>query len=160
MTESVKSFTSKKPPVAFNIDGDTFLAYSVLPADTYGEFAEKVLLLQRSGAEYAGADKVALDVQQSIKTVLDAVELCLDADSVERLVPRLKDKDNPLTAETMTEVLLWLLDHLGISGDKDADKEATDGSRPTQPTSDSPGGSPTTGDGSPEKSPSVEAPTP
>jgi len=45
MTESVKSFTSKKPPVVFDVDGETFTAYSVLPADIFGEFASKVLLL-------------------------------------------------------------------------------------------------------------------
>ena len=157
MTESVRSFKSKKPPVVFDIDEETFTAYSVLPADTYGEFAEKVLLLQRSGSDYQGPNKVTLTVQESIKTVLDAIELCLDDESIARIVPRLSDKNNPLTAETMTEVLLWLLDHLGISGDS---KEEETGGRPTQPTSDSPGGSATTGVGSPERSPSEAAPTP
>jgi len=146
MTE--KSFTSKRPPVTFDIDGEEFRAYRVLPARQFAEFAEKVSYLNRANDGYTGTDKVALTIQDTISVVLEAIELCLDADSTQRLANRISDPENALSVPVMTELLVWLLEQMGM-----VDQSA---SRPTQPTSGSPTGSEPTGVGSAANS-SLEA---
>jgi len=148
---SEKSFTSRKPPVEFDIDGEAFRAYRVLPARQFAEFAEKVSYLNRANTDYSGGDKVALTMQDTISVVLEAVELCLDPDSTERLASRIRDRENPVDVNTMTEMLVWLLEQMGMV------KESA--SRPSQPTSDSPTGSGATGVGSEASASSTADPT-
>lgn len=133
-TPPIKSFTSRKPPITFDVDGEQFVAYQVLPAETFGRFAEKVLMLQRAGSDYEGPDKLDLTLSETVTVLLDAVELGLAADSAQRVATRLSDLDNPIDVSTLSEVLLWLLEQYGMSG-KDADS-AVDSDRPTPPTSD------------------------
>lgn len=137
---SEKSFSSKKPPVVFDIDGEEFRAYRVLPARQFAEFAEKVSYLNRANEGYSGSDKVSLTIQDTITIVLEAIELCLDADSTQRLAARIGDPENALSVPVLTELLVWLLEQMGM-----VDQTA---SRPQQPTSDSPTGSEATGVGS------------
>lgn len=144
-----KSFSSKQPPVLFDIDGEEFRAYRVLPARQFAEFAEKVSYLNRGNEGYTGSDKVTLTIQDTITIVLEAIELCLDSDSTTRLASRISDPENALSVPVMTELLVWLLEQMGM-----VDQTA---SRPTQPTSGSPTGSEPTGVGSAESLSSVEA---
>ena len=95
-TPPIKSFTSRKPPITFDIDGEQFVAYQVLPAETFGRFAEKVLMLQRAGSDYEGPDKLDLTLSETVTVLLDAVELGLAADSAQRVATRLSDLDNPI----------------------------------------------------------------
>lgn len=149
---SEKSFSSRKPPVTFDIDGEEFRAYRVLPARQFADFAEKVTYLNRGNESYTGADKVDLTMQDTISVVLEAIELCLDDDSITRLAARIKDRENPVDITTMTEMLVWLLEQMGMV-------EASS-SRPQQPTSDSPTGSEATGVGSQESASSEQAALP
>jgi hypothetical protein len=149
---SAKSFSAKKPPVEFDIDGEPFRAYRVLPARQFAEFAEKVSLLNRANDGYTGNDKINMSMQETITVVLDAIELCLDSDSTGRLAARINDPENPVDIATMTEMLVWLLEQMGM-----VDKSS---SRPPQPTSDSPTGSEATGVGSAESASSTVEPPP
>lgn len=149
----VKQFQSAKPVVAVQVDDDVLTVYSVLPAATYGAFTEKVMMLQRGADDYKGPDKlVGVTIQDQVKVVLDAVEMCLAPESAQRVASRIADPDHPIALETLVELLSWIMqDHFGL----------VEGSaRPTQPTSDSPTGSAGTGAGSPENLSSPEVPTP
>jgi hypothetical protein len=84
--------------------------------------------------------------------VLEAIELCLDDSSIERLAARIKDRENPVDLTTMTEMLVWLLEQMGMVN--------ASSSRPQQPTSDSPTGSEATGVGSQESASSEQAEPP
>ncbi|MFZ4431641.1 MAG: hypothetical protein ACOYOQ_00440 [Microthrixaceae bacterium] len=136
-----KSFTSKKPPVTFNIDDDEFTAYAVLPAATFAAFADQVGRLQRAGADYKGPDKITLSNEESVNLILNSIEMALTEESAQLLAERIRDKDNAVDIGTLTEVLVWLLEVWGYSS-------AEGSHRPTKPQSGSSSGPEASGAGS------------
>jgi len=127
-----KQFTSKKPKLTFSIDEDDFEAYAVLPARKFAIFADSVDQLRRAGTDYSGPDKITLTFDQTITTILDAIELALTEDSAQRIAARISDADNPVDVNTLTSLLTWLLEEWGLA--------ASDEARPTLPLSDSSSG--------------------
>ena len=143
-----KKFTSRKPPLDFEVDDEQFMAYAILPARTFAVFADKVGKLSRSSADYRGADKIELTFDETVTTILDSIELALPTDSAERLAARISDPDNPVDLGALTEILEWLLQEWGLA--------AAEGSgRPTKRQSASSSGSAENGDGSEGRSSST-----
>jgi hypothetical protein len=137
-----KSFTSRKPKLAFNIDDDEFEAYAVLPARKFAIFAGQVGKLQRAATGYEGTDKLDLSFDETVTIILEAVELALPESDAERLASRISDPENPIDMNTLTELLTWILEEWGLVAAGEA--------RPTKPQSGSSSGPETIGVGSEE----------
>ena len=134
---AARDFSRKRKRLTFTIDGDTFEAASVLPADVFAEF---VTLYN---------DRVEVDtIAQQLGMLKQALELALLPDSWQRFSARLADKTNPIDDDQLSDVVLWLLEEYGL--------------RPTQPSpssSDGPAspesGTPSTESTQPEESTSA-----
>ena len=123
---TIKQFKSQRSqPVEFEVDGDKFYAVAVIPAEDFGRIAE----LQGHLTPQEGSTDTNLDTGETIRTLLEIVELMMLPDSVELLAERLRSKTNPLAVETIVEIIAWLMNE-NYGDSKDGD------SRPTQPTSD------------------------
>jgi hypothetical protein len=126
-----RDFSRKRKRLDFTINGDTFDAAPALPGDVFAEF---VTLYTSTGDTET--------YQQQHDLLKQALELALMPESWERFADRLKDKEQPIDDDQMSDVVLWLLEEYGM--------------RPTQP-------SPSSSDGpaSPESgTPSTESTQP
>lgn len=126
-----RDFSRKRKRLDFTIDGDTFEAASVLPADVFAVF---VTLYN----DRADVDTVA----EQLGLLKQALELALLPESWARFSARLADKTNPIDDDQVSDVVLWLLEEYGL--------------RPTQPSPSS-----SDGPASPESgTPSTESTQP
>ena len=166
--EEVKHFTSAKPRIPFTIDGDNLEAYGQLSANSFAEFATKLQVMGLEGkrlkelaeqAKEAGREPdEVVDINKQMTDVLDVVEICMVPSSVDIVAARLSDDDNPVSFETLMDLLNWLLEKYELAdkskGDKDKNAKPGEGpvagERPTPPTSESPTGSQSTGVGGAE----------
>lgn len=136
-----KSFTSRKPPLAFDIDGEEMFAHGVLAAEPFADFAEQVSKIQRSASNYEGPDKLTLTAHESVHAILGAIEIALVPESAAKVAERIRDSANPIDLDTLAAMLMWLLGKYGMTK---PEGEEGEGSDPTPEPSGSPAGSATT----------------
>ena len=109
---AARDFSRKRKRLDFTIDDDTFDAAVALPGDVYAQF---VALYNKTG------DVESYQEQHDL--LKSALQLALLEESWARFAARLKDKQNPIDDDQMSDVVLWLLEEYGM--------------RPTQPSPDS-----------------------
>ena len=110
-----KQFKSKRrDPIAFDIDEDTFYAVPIIAAEEFGRLAEiQVKITPKEGHSDTG-----LDASETIRLVLEMVEIVLMPASVQLMAERLRSKDNGIAIETVSEVFNWLMkEHYKLSED-------------------------------------------
>lgn len=83
-----------KPPVDFDIDGETFQAVPVPPA-------EALLAVFRSQAETGRSGA-------SVLAIYEYLDLVLIDESAERFAARLRSKENPIDNGTVNDLFRWL----------------------------------------------------
>lgn len=98
MSDQVKRFTSRKPPVTFEIDGEPFVAAGAVPAELM-----KDLMAQ---AEKLGASEDFEGRYAAIKAIVTAVLL---PESLPGFQSRLSDTTNPIDFEALAEISTWLV---------------------------------------------------
>ena len=99
----------------FTIDGDTYEAAPVMPAETLMEFAGHF-------------GKVGDTPAENLTAMRGLLEMVLLPDSYERLAARLRSRENPVDIDQVSDLISWLLETYGL--------------RPTRPSSSSPDGPP------------------
>lgn len=116
-----KDFSKKRKPVFFTLDGDErFDCSPGLPVELLQELA----LLATGVTEENAADALK-----------EFFKLALVDEAYERLLLKMRDKQNPLELDQARDIMMWLLEVYGF--------------RPSQPSSDSSAGSPTDDAGTP-----------
>jgi hypothetical protein len=111
----VFDLSSDLPPIRFKIDDDVFEAVREIPALLALDFAQR--------AEKIGdALEDQVSSSEMITIIRGVFELVLLDESVQRLLDRLSDKNNPISVERMTVLVQRLFEVYGL--------------RPTEPASD------------------------
>ena len=121
-----KKFTSRRREnIQFQIDDDTLYAVPVIPAEDFAVLAR----LQNKLVPEEGQTTTGLGPDETIRILLEMIELVLLPASIELVADRIRSKTNPLDVETIADAVGWLLmEHYSGKGDKDA-------ARPTSPAS-------------------------
>lgn len=121
-----KRFSSKRREnIEFWVDDDKLLAVPVIPAEDFATLAR----LQNRLVPEEGQTTNGLSPEETVRILLDMIELVLLPSSIELVAERIKSKTNPLDVETVADAVGWLLmEHYSGKGKSDA-------TRPTQPAS-------------------------
>ena len=98
MSEPKKSFTSRRPPVPFDVDGEEFTVVGSVPAEVM-----KTLLAQAGSLAEASTLEAKYD---SIRAIVATVML---PESLARFAPRLSDMANPVDIDALAEISTWLV---------------------------------------------------
>jgi hypothetical protein len=107
----MKDFTKKTEEKTFRIDGDVFQAARAIPAEILAEFATKF------------SDVANTPTSSQFQVFAEALDLVLLPESYELIRRRMKDKENPVELDQLSDIIVWLLGEYGL--------------RPTQPLSSS-----------------------
>lgn len=113
---AARDFSRPRKRLTFTIDDELFEAAPVLPGDIYAEFVTR----------YNGTVDTKT-YQQQHDLLKSAIGLALIPESYDRFAARLQDKTNPIDADQMSDVIIWLLEAYGLRP-----------TEPSQPSSDGP----------------------
>lgn len=111
----MRDFTRQPRVIEFKIDGDVFRCHPRLPAQVLMDFAVKA---DKMGDNPTG--------EQGIQAMLDVLEATLLPENFHRFQGRMKDPDNPIELDQVSEIVPWIMESYGL--------------RPTAPSEDSSGG--------------------
>ncbi len=116
----------------FMIDGDEFLAKP--PSDVPGG---ALLDLTAAAVAVVGStgEERAVAIGRQVAASAEFLRLALAPISVELLERRLRDAENPITMETVTEVTNWLLEEVYSGRPTVPPKPSGNGRQPTGPSS-------------------------
>jgi hypothetical protein len=141
----MKRFTTRREPVMFQIDDDTFLCVREIPA---GGLIDLLKLQQ----ELSGTT----DRVRQLDVIVQLMQEMLVPDAFAKFELRLRDRDNPIGLRLLVDVMKWLLGEYGLRPTQSPDS-STDTSQETAGTGSTDGPPPE--ESTPETSPGTDSST-
>lgn len=115
----VKRFTTRREPVLFEIDDDTFMCVREIPAG-------RLIDLMKLQQELSGTT----DRARQLDVIVQLMQEMMIPDAFAKFEARLRDPDNPIGLRLLVDVMKWLLGEYGLRPTQSPDS-STDTSQET-----------------------------
>jgi hypothetical protein len=127
MTDETPRFTfgaaGEETPIPFEVNGDLLYAAAAIPGEEYGRLVSLFASIPKQAQDGDPAQ-----AEQTLRVILEMLELFLLPESSEILANRLRSKESPISVQQIMDIATTFIQEV-YSESKDGDQ------RPTKPTS-------------------------